>query len=434
MAEYPRCMAVERRTVRRGGLDLYRYGGLLIGVALFLFAAPFAYRQANSYDGSVMERVAVGIADHGDPLVSQQPDEFGLNTPYSNYGIGTSVVMAPLHLAARAVGADPLRSMNLVDAVFVGGTGIAVFETLRRRGVSRRSTIVTTVLVTVGSPLLAYALTDFSEPGIALTIALGVLGLDGVVRETRYAALGVGAAVGGAVLLRSDSLGLVGVPFACALLLLSRRRTRDAGLFAVGIAPFLAGWAWYNAARFHSLFGGGYRYQGFTHPLLPGLYGLTLAPGRGVFVYAPLIVVGLVVVPKLRGADRVLGVLAVVLLVLRIVFYARWWAWYGGSVWGPRFLVPVIPAFAPALATALERWSRSRAVAVAVVLTVAMSFVGVWGTMHPELNPYVSGPVHAGDTRQIMAQFTSTAYVDRTDHIMFDWSRFPLRSARTPEP
>ena len=26
-----------------------------------------------------------------------------------------------------------------------------------------------------------------------------------------------------------------------------------------------------------------------------------------------------------------------------VVVYAAWWSWYGGEVWGPRFVLPVIP-------------------------------------------------------------------------------------------
>ncbi len=99
MADVARAQVVVRRTRR---LPI----GLLIGVVLFCFAAPIALRQRSSYDGRIMERVAVALADHLDPLVHQTDDEFKLNTPYSNYGLGTSVVMAPLHWVDRAVGDD----------------------------------------------------------------------------------------------------------------------------------------------------------------------------------------------------------------------------------------------------------------------------------------------------------------------------------------
>lgn len=406
---------------------LRSYGGLVIGIAVFLVAAPMAFRQANSYDGFTMERVAAGLADHGNPLVRQVPDEFGLNTPYSGYGIGTSAVMAPLRLTAKAVRGDTNRSMNIADSLLIGATAFAIFETLRRRGVSHRLTLLTTVLVVAASPLLAYAVTDFSEPGLALMVALIVLGLDGVARQTRYASLGVGAAVGGAILFRTDSVVLIALPTAVALLMLSRRKPRDALLFGLGAAPFVVVWIWYNLARFGSAFSGGYRYQGFTHSFLKGMYGLTLSPGRGVFIYAPVLIVAFIVVPRLQGTDRILGLLAVSLLILRVLFYASWWSWYAGSVWGPRFFIPVLPAFAPAIAAALRRWPRSRWIAATALASVTMSLLGVWVTTHPELNQYVGGPVKSGSTQQIMAEFTSRPYVSHTDHIMFDWSLFPFR-------
>ena len=397
-------------------------------MCVFVVAAPLAFRQASSYDGLTMERVAVGLAEHLDPLVRQEPDQFKLNTPYSSYGLGSSVIMAPLHLVGRAVGADSQRSMNLADALMVGATAAVVFATLRRRGVSPRFATVTTLVVIVGSPLLAYAVTDFSEPGVALMVALVVLGLDGVSRQARFAALGVGAAIGGAVLFRTDSILLLAAPVGIALWVLSRRRSRDLTLYALGATPFLAIWVWYNVARFDHPFAGGYRNQGFTHSFLSGAYGLAFSPGRGVFVYAPVLIVAFVVVPSLRGTDRTLAILAIALLVARVVFYARWWSWYGGSIWGPRFLAPVIPAFAPAIAVALQRWRTSVWLAAVVVTGLAMSVLGVWLTTHPERNPYfVTVPPNRDTGKEMMAEFTDPAYVRHIDHTMFDWSVFPLR-------
>jgi hypothetical protein len=120
--------------------------------------------------------------------------------------------------------------------------------------------------------------------------------------------------------------------------------------------------------------------------------------------------------------------LAIALLTARIAFYARWWSWYGGSIWGPRFLVPVIPAFAPAIAVVLQRWRRSVWVAAAVAVTVTMSLLGVWLTTHPDRNPYFADlPAIHGTAKQIMAEFTDPAYARRTDNTMFDWSVFPFR-------
>ena len=403
--------------------------GLLIGVCAFLFVAPLAVRQPNSYDGVAMERVAVGLADHLNPLVSQVPDQFKLNTPYSTYGLATSVVMAPLAAVGRATGTDPTIWMNLANALIVGATCVVVFETLRRRGVSQRIATTTTALVLMGTPLLAYALTDFSEPGVALMIAIAVLGLDGESRRTRYAASGVGAAVGGSILFRTDSVVLIALPVAAALMVLSRRKTRAAVLFALGAAPSMCVWAWYNAARYGNPLAGGYRHQHFTHSFLRGAYGLTLSPGRGVLVYIPLLIIAFAVIPTLRRTDLTLGVLAIALLGLRVAFYARWWAWYGGSIWGPRFLVPVVPAFAPAIAAALQRWqARPAWIAPVVLASVAISATGVWLTPHWEHNPYfLREPQVRGGAQRIMAHVTDPAYVRDVDDTLFDWSVFPFR-------
>jgi hypothetical protein len=396
----------------------------LLAGAFFLVLAPLAYQHPNSYDGITMHRVAAGIADDGNPLVRQRWDEFGLNTPYSGYGIGTSIVMAPFALIAKGTGGeDP--AMNLASPAMVAATGIFVFATLRRR-VPHRIAIGTTALIVVGSPLLAYAIADFSEPGVACAVAAAVFALDSVGRGARAAAFGAGAAVGAAVLFRTDSLLLVAPAVFVALALLSQSRRADIARFAAGVAPFLALWAWYNAARYGSPLVAGYAHQTFSHALWPGVYGLLLSPGRGILVYAPVLIGAFVVAPRLRGSDRVLVWLAVVMLALRVVFYARWWSWYGGDCWGPRFMLPILPAFAPALACAAQRYQRSRLFAVSVVASVSMAMIGVLLTVEPARNGYLGVHLDRGTAEQVMEQGTDPRNVSRVDHHFFDWSAFPF--------
>ena len=176
------------------------------------------------------------------------------------------------------------------------------------------------------------------------------------------------------------------------------------------MAPFLAIAGWYDAARFGSPLDTGYGGQPFSHPFVQGLYGLMLSPGRGVFIYTPILILAVAVFPKLRGPDRVIASFAFVMLLARAVVYARWWSWWAGDVWGPRFLVPALPAFAPAIAAALERWSRSIWIAVVTILAVWMSFLGVWMTTHPDRNPYLAPPLDFGTAQQVIRQGTSRAW------------------------
>jgi hypothetical protein len=69
-----------------------------------------------------------------------------------------------------------------------------------------------------------------------------------------------------------------------------------------------------------------------------------------------------------------------------LVYYASWWAWYGGWSWGPRFLVPTLPFLVLPLGALLleRRWARW----TVVLLAVAGIGVQVLGVLI-DFNPYI---------------------------------------------
>jgi hypothetical protein len=103
---------------------------------------------------------------------------------------------------------------------------------------------------------------------------------------------------------------------------------------------------WYNNQRFGDPFETGYHFdsgEGFTTPILQGLWGLLGSPYRGLFWHTPLFIVSLIAfVPFLRRR-RIEGALIAGLSVVLVGLYATWWMWWGGFAWGPRFLVPLTP-------------------------------------------------------------------------------------------
>ncbi len=75
--------------------------------------------------------------------------------------------------------------------------------------------------------------------------------------------------------------------------------------------------------------------------------GSAVHPGRGLFLYAPIVLAALLAAPRLGWPARLLcfGVPLELVLVS-----ARWYGWHGGSCWGPRYLVPILPLLvAPAV-------------------------------------------------------------------------------------
>jgi hypothetical protein len=114
---------------------------------------------------------------------------------------------------------------------------------------------------------------------------------------------------------------------------------------------------------------------GFSYPLFFGLLSVLFSFGKGLVFYAPglLLAAG----DRLRAAgDRLrrINELWLAFLIGLVLIYSKWWAWFGGWTWGPRFfLMASVPA-SWALAGALQRIDRSsvaRRAAVLAILTLS---------------------------------------------------------------
>ena len=72
--------------------------------------------------------------------------------------------------------------------------------------------------------------------------------------------------------------------------------------------------------------------------MLLGLASIVFSFGRGLLFFAPGLALWLSSHTR-RAATEVRSVLVPMLLVVlgMVLVYAKWWAWYGGLSWGPRF-------------------------------------------------------------------------------------------------
>jgi hypothetical protein len=123
---------------------------------------------------------------------------------------------------------------------------------------------------------------------------------------------------------------------------------------------------------------------GFSLPFVFGVLSILFSFGRGLVFFMP----GLLF--ALRGRRAALldrgpwtTVVALLLFTLGFVaFYAKWWAWYGGASFGPRFfLIAALPA-AILLAPRLVRPSGSVYGNIATLLVLALStWVAVIGVL-----------------------------------------------------
>ena len=133
--------------------------------------------------------------------------------------------------------------------------------------------------------------------------------------------------------------------------------------FAAGLMPWLMAWALYNQIRHGGWFLTGYEGQLFSTNLLAGLWGNLFSPGKSIFLYAPLTLMGVVASWRILLAGlspRSHWWPAACAVLMLVVIASTWWAWHGDRAWGPRLIVPVIPGlFIPAaLWVSTASWRR----------------------------------------------------------------------------
>lgn len=404
-----------------------RYDTAVAGTGLFACVLAigllFTRGTPESYDAQIMLQVTQSLVDHGTFTVHRDP--FAMNVPYSYYGIGMSLLMALPYWAAEHLRQAPGPWVMSVNAVVVAAVAVTAFALGLATGMTRLQSLAASLLTAFGTLLLPYVATGFSEPAIALAIALGLLAV-----RTRHPAL-AGAAGGLALLMRTDSALLVVPVLAAAAWIAGGRGRRPALRFGFGLLPAVAVVGAYNALRFGAPWRSGY-FLSFNHPLPAGLYGLLFSPAAGLFLYVPLLVAALAGLALGFRRERLLVTAAVLLLAARIPFYAIWFGWQAYWAWGPRYLVPAMPALAIGLLEICRRW-RGLApplkvgLAALCALSVAVQVVGAaiayeHAAMFAALlhaHPAISGPGFIVDE----ARPATEAIWDRVE---FDWSLWPI--------
>lgn len=232
-----------------------------------------------------------------------------------------------------------------------------------------------TLLVLLGASLLTNRLRSYDPAVLAGTlIALGVV----CVAYRRRAALGWAAAGVGAAMTPVVFLALVPL----AVYDVVRSRTIRAVAFAAIGLVLVLGEDW---IRRGSPFDTGYErdrgfatsmpysgHSGFSYPFLLGVAAIVFSFGRGLVFFTP----GLAFAfdPRVRERLRPLFAPLLLLTVALVLVYAKWWAWYGGISWGPRFFV--FAALPASLLLAARLPVRPLAATVVLALSAWVGFTG----------------------------------------------------------
>ena len=307
--------------------------------------------------------------------------------PYAPYGPLAAVLAVPHHLAGRALasmmGIRRLpRAQGLAWVIFVGGvtmlatstaaalTVVGFHRSALALGTPPRLALLLSVILGGASVLWPYGTSFFTEAFLAAAFvwaAAFLIEARTAANPARHVAI-AGLLIVVAGLTKVTSL-IVAPAFVAAVLaersLAMPRRLRVAGVIAGAIllaGALQLGW---NAYRFGSPFDLGYDWSE-TIPVMPprtfaigdiprGLAVLLFAPGKSLFVWAPILVIALLNASAMFRRDRALSIGVATAAAIGLLAYSAYLFPEGGYAHGPRHLVPIVPLLALAAAGPMTR-------------------------------------------------------------------------------
>ena len=290
---------------------------------------------------------------------------------------GIAFLAFPFFLPFVLAGAQPLDLGLLIRVGHFAAATIEVVAALllwsvMRRFTSARWSLALVLLYFLGTSvrtIASQALWQHAGVHLAIALALWLVFLARPVAWWRELAAGV--ALGFGAVVRQTTALLV--PFVPA----GRVRATVLAIVgaAIGVLPLLV----YNAVAFGNPLEQGYGIKPFDTSPLVGLYGLLLSPSRGLFVYEPYLLFAFATLVLLRpGRDHLeLRLLSLVYAwAATAILYSTYAEWWGGRVFGPRFLDDLAPALFVILA-----WGIGHGLLARVAARVVFGLCAAWSLL-----------------------------------------------------
>jgi hypothetical protein len=333
---------------------LLRSPAVWLGASITLLLLLVQAGEVNDADGSSVLAVAHSIVAHaGLAIPHAEEGHLGVNGSYfSVHGLGLSIISVPGTALAVFLG-HFVHHESALEGLFasslmplIGGLiAVEVFRISRRIGGTTKWSVLVAAGTIFGTYLLPYvSKVFFSEPLACLTLLWAI---DALLHERRGWA---SVALGVAVLTRFECVLVV--PF---FLVIDYMQSRDrlggfdralrALTISIGAITAVGVTAAYNAYRFGSVASTGYPSgQHFTVKAVPSaLHGFFFSSNKNIFIFAPILLVVLWALIRLRGRGQT-GRLAFWLLTCNflaaLIAASLWSAWAGDWAWGPRLLLP----------------------------------------------------------------------------------------------
>ena len=300
----------------------------------------------------------------------------------SRYSLVGPLCSAPFLLLGEVVGSPAWWAARF--NVFVVAAGLAIAFSFTRGRVAP-GLLRTFALVLLFASFLTDRLRDYgTEVFTGTLLVLGAMAvIDGRYRRAGWVAIVVAvvnmpAALGGLVLvaaaraLRMRQLRPLLAPIVAALLILGEAWLRRG-------SPFTTGYEDDHGVKTLMPYSGR---EGFSYPFVLGLLSILFSFGRGLVFFMPGLLLWLGERTRRLVPNRELVTYLLLFVAGLVLVYAKWWAWYGGESWGPRYFVLAAVPASLFLAVRLRLGEATVWGALATLVVLALSaWVSVTGAL-----------------------------------------------------
>ncbi len=354
-----------------------RYAILLFSIAVFaVYLASPVIQSGDSrlviYEGnSLVTHSTRNLAAYG-PIVHGWPCYRQGSQAVSRYPYGTTLFTIPFQSIAVSVSklagdsavhtlttVQPRHFEQLLASVIAAlAAGAIVLMGVELMG-SLAPALLLGAIFAIGTGLWSTASRGLWQHGpMALLYALSVWAF---VRGRRRGSMShlvlCGLLLGAAYVVRPTAAGVLGIT--ALVLLLTWRRGLVA--FLVGAAVPIVPSTIYNLSFYHSLgipVYGSNVISGIQPHILTYLAGLMVSPARGLLIYSPFVILGLLGLWLRRRQLTGMDLIALVAVIGYWLVFADTTEWDAGGAYGPRYLTDILPYLAYLMVPVIQLVTR----------------------------------------------------------------------------